>query len=73
MCALTLVPRPTLLGLPPKPKIIAATKVDFPVPLGPIIKFKLAPGCKSAELYVLKLQNYTLNWHYSTCIDYRSI
>lgn len=31
-------------GVPPKPNIIAATSVDFPVPFGPNIKFKLSLG-----------------------------
>lgn len=33
---------------------MAQTIVDFPVPLGPIITFKFAPGENSNESYVLK-------------------
>lgn len=38
------------LGLPPKPKMIADTNVDFPVPLGPMIKFKDFPGNRVTSL-----------------------
>jgi hypothetical protein len=33
-----------ILGLPPHPRMIAATIEDLPVPFGPIIMFKLLPG-----------------------------
>jgi hypothetical protein len=40
--------------LAPRPRQIAQTRVLFPVPLGPIIMFKLGPGRNSAEVYVTK-------------------
>lgn len=35
-----------VLGLPAIPRQIADTSDDFPVPLGPIIRFKFGPGSK---------------------------
>lgn len=48
MKILTFDPRPIVFGFPPKPSIIAATIVDLPVPLHPIIRFKFGPGTISA-------------------------
>lgn len=31
-------------GFPPHPKIMPATSVDLPVPLGPMIMFRFFPG-----------------------------
>lgn len=48
MYSLILLPRPTVFGFPPKPRMMAATIVDFPVPFGPINMFKFGPGYISA-------------------------
>lgn len=49
--------RPRTIGFPVMPKQMAQTTVDFPVPFGPMMTFKLGPGRNSNESYVLNL-----NW-----------
>jgi len=43
------------LVFPPSPRARAHTMVLFPVPLGPIIMFRLGPGVKEHHSYVTKL------------------
>ena len=62
-----------VLGLPAMPKQIALTIVDFPVPFGPMIKFKARPGKHSTRVYVLLIKNIFFNtalklYHWNTYI-----
>lgn len=56
--------RARIFGSPPSPRTIAETRVDLPVPLGPIITFRYSDGWKTHSLYVLqKENNYFVNLH----------
>jgi len=46
---------PKTLGLPARLRQMVHTIVDLPVPFGPIITFRLAPGEISNESYVLQV------------------
>lgn len=47
-------------GLPASPRQMAQTILDFPVPLGPTIMFKLGPGDTSQASYVLNYKHVKL-------------
>ena len=53
-----------VLGFPAIPRQIAETMVDFPVPFGPRIKFRLGPGINSTSLYVLNKHVINTTSHY---------
>lgn len=54
---LTLGDLPMILGFPPSPRTIAQTKVDFPEPLAPTIRFNLFVGFSSISSKVLQVRH----------------
>lgn len=54
MFTVTFSARPKKEGFPASPRQMAQTMLDFPVPLAPIIMFKLGPGRTSQMSYVLE-------------------
>jgi len=54
MYSVTELARPRMLGLPPSPRQIAHTIVDFPVPFAPTTTLSPGPGKISTFEYVLK-------------------